>query len=426
MSEGPIVCMSGLAAFTLLFSGSDGESWPQWRGPRGTGMAEGNAPVQWSAEENIRWRAAIPGRACSTPVIWKDRIFLTTAIPSAGSDGRSGEHSFDVLCLNRKSGETLWQRTAIVATPHEGFHRTYGSFASSSPVTDGEHLYAFFGSRGIYCYDLEGELVWSQDLGVEMEMRRQFGEGTAAVLHGDALILNFDHEADSFIVVLHKGTGEELWAMERDERSSWAPPLVVEHGEREQVVVTGTNKVRSYDLRSGELIWECAGLGTNAIPTPVRVGDTVLVMSGHRRANLMSIRLGRTGDLTDTDAVVWSSVRGTAYTTSPVLNGNEVYCLSDRGLVSCFDATTGEPFYLEQRLPRGLAFKASPVGVEDRLYLLSETGEVVILRMGPEYEVITTIDALEDELFLASPVVAGGDLFLRSLRHLYCIGDGDR
>jgi len=421
-------CLAGLTALGLAAAVAaaprDGVSWPQWRGPSGTGMAQGTAPASWGPEENVKWRAPVPGRACSTPVIWEDRIFLTTAVPTAGGDAGSGEHSFDVLCLDRRTGEVRWQRTAVVATPHEGYHKTYGSFASNSPVTDGEHLYAFFGSRGIYCYDLDGELAWKKDFDVRMEMRRQFGEGTAPVLHGRALILNFDHEGDSFIVVLDKRTGNELWEADRDEPSSWAPPLVVEHEGREQVVVSGTNKVRSYDLESGEPIWECAGLGTNAIPTPVQVGDTVLVMSGHRNPRLMAIRLGRTGDLTGTDAIAWSSTTGAAYTCSPVLRGDEFYALSDRGFLSCFDARTGEPFYLEQRLPRGLAFKASPVGVGDALYLLAETGEVVIVRMGPELEVLATIDSLGDELFLASPVVAGGELYLRSLDELVCIGQG--
>jgi len=436
-----------LAAPPLLTSNTP-QDWSTWRGPNGAGVAEGKAPEEWAEGKNIGWKIAIEGRGVSTPVIWGDKLFLTTAVqrgetppapepePEPEGGGRGGGrrgfspggvlalHDFDVLCLDKNSGKVLWRKTAIKATPHEGYHKTYGSFASNSPVTDGEHLYAFFGSRGIYCYDLDGKLVWKKSFDVKMAMRRAFGEGVAPVVYGDALVLNFDQEEQSFIVVLDKNTGEERWRQERDELSTWAPPLVTKHADRVEVIVSGMNAVRSYAIDDGKLLWHCAGLGTNAIPIPVRFKDSVLVMTGHRDVNLMSIALGGEGDLTDTKAVEWNSVKGTAYTACPILADGLFYTVADRGFISCFDAASGEPQYLEQRLPRGFSLKASPVATDDYLYVLSEGGEVALIERGKELKVKVVMPALEDELWLASPIVDEGSIYLRSMKHLYCIREG--
>ncbi len=444
-----LAAVSSVTAVGLLLSASPptqepataSGNWPQWRGPEGTGMAQGDAPTTWSSTENVKWRVDIPGRGCSTPVIWGGRIFLTTAVPTGkepepeeqpqggrrrgsfhGGGGPQVEHSFDVLCLDRSSGEILWHETAIVATPHEGHHGIYGSHASNSPVTDGEHLFAFFGSRGLYCYDMQGELAWKKDFGVKMRMRVGFGEGVAAVLHEDALILTFDHEGDSFIVAVNKASGEELWRTERDEPTSWAPPQVVEHEGKKQVVTSATSKVRGYDFATGELLWECAGLGTNAIPVPLQWEDTVLVMTGHRSPKLMAIRLGAEGDLTGSNAVVWTTTQGTSYTPSPLLHDGRYYALMDRGFLSCFDAATGEPHYVQERLPRGHNFKASPVGANGKLYLASESGGVLVVKMGDELELLS-VNELEGEVFISSPVIVGAEIYLRSLERVYCIAE---
>ena len=332
------------------------------------------------------------------------------------------EHKFEVLCLDKNTGKTLWRNTAVVETPHEGYHRRYGSFASNSAVTDGRYVYAFFGSRGLYVYELDGKLAWKKNFGVKMRMRNGFGEGTAPVLHGDALVLNFDHEGQSFILALDKNTGTELWRRDRDERSTWTTPLITEYAGTTQVIVTGDNKVRSYDLANGDLIWECGGLGTNPVPLPVRHQDTVIVMTGHRSPNMLAIRLDRKGDLTDTDAVLWTNQRGNAYTASPVYADGKLYVLTDRGLISCFDAGTGKPFYQQQRLPNPYQFKASPLGSDGRLYLASEQGDVIVLKMGEQYEVVA-VNSMPDHFFISSPVVVDNQLFLRSQDTLYCIGE---
>lgn len=409
--------------------------WPRWRGPFDNGVARGDAPLEWSDTKNVAWKVAIPGLGNSSPVIWEDRIFLTTAVPTSpgpaqtgsgaggfgqGARGEQPEHRLVVMALNRHTGKVVWERTAAVVKPHEGFHRRYGSFASNSPVTDGRRLYAFFGSNGIYCYDLDGKLLWSRDPGVKMQMRNAFGEGTAAVLDRDTLLLNFDHEGDSFLWALNAETGEQRWKAPRREISNWAAPLVVEHDGVRQVVVSAPNKVRAYDIRNGELIWECAGLGANTIPAPVAHNGVVYVMSGYRDPNLMAIRLGRKGDLTGTGAVVWSTNRGTSYTPSPVLADGKFYMLTDSGMFTCLDAATGKPYYERVRLPKPYNFKASPVAAGGRIYLASEEGEVIVVKMGEQFEVLAT-NVLTDQSFIASPAVAGGALYLRSQSHLFCI-----
>lgn len=428
---------------SLLFTGllvafgaaAAADDWPRWRGPNHDGMARGDAPLEWSESRNVAWRVPIPGRGHSSPVIWGDKLFLTTAVPAGdgaeaaspqrpargagGGEAAGREHRFVLLCLNRHDGKVIWERVATVATPHEGYHRLYGSFASNSPITDGERVYAFFGSRGLYAYDLDGKLVWEKQF-PPMRMRNAFGEGVAPVLGGDMLYLKFDQEGDSYLLALDKHTGKEMWRVSRDEVSSWSEPLVVEHGGRKQVVVSASNRVRSYDAATGELIWESAGLGTNVIPSPVNLDGVVYVMSGHRSPNLLAIRLGRQGDLTGTDAILWTNDRGNPYTASPVLHDDKLYLLTDTGMLSCLNARTGEPYYRQQRLPNPYNFKASPVGANGKLYLATENGDVVVVKMGEEYEVLA-INTMPDRTFIASPAIAEGSLYLRSQDALYCI-----
>ena len=438
-----IVCLLFLAAISgstelAASSVATEDHWPQWRGPFFNGVARGSAPTEWNETKNIKWKMPIAGRGFSTPVVWGNRIFLTTAVPtgkvekSAGASqnsvggggfGSGEEQKLIVICLDRKTGKTLWERVAKTAVPHEGFHRQYGSFASNSPATDGKFVYASFGSRGVYCYDLDGKLIWEKDLGVKMQMRLQFGEGSAPLLAGDQLILNYDHDAGSFIVALDKRTGKELWRTKREEVSAWSMPLMIEHKGRKQIVVSGSGKVRAYAPEDGKVIWECAGLGVNVIPAPVAQGDLVYAMSGFRDPKLMAIRLGKEGDLTNSDAVVWSQTRGMSYTPSPVLHDNKIYTLTDNGMLSCFDAMTGKPFYQQQRLPQTENFKASPIAADGKLYLASESGATYVIKMGEKFEVLAT-NMLADQFFVSSPIVVEGELFLRSKDQLFCISEG--
>jgi outer membrane protein assembly factor BamB len=448
-SFGGLLSLFALGAVALVGGAakSDPAHWPQWRGPFFNGVARTAAPVEFSDTKNIKWKIAIPGRGFSTPVIWGDRIFLTNATPTgksaqptpeqaqnsgagrgqgrgpAGGAGGGEEHKFVVMCLDRKTGKTLWERVARVATPHEGYHQQYGSFASNAPLTDGKYVYASFGSRGIYCYDLNGKLIWEKDIGVQMRIRLQFGEGAAPALYGDLLIHPFDHEGGSFVIALDKRNGTEVWRANRDEMSAWSTPLIAEVNGKKQVIVSATKKVRAYNPEDGKLIWECAGLGANVIPHPAQYNDTVLVMSGFRDPKLMAIRLGREGDLTGSDAVLWSQTRGLSYTASPVLIDNKFYTLTDNGMLSCFNATTGEPYYQQQRLPQPDNFKASPIAAGGNLYLASESGVITVVKLGEKFEIVAT-NTLADQMFVASPIVAEGEMFLRSKTHLFCVSDG--
>ncbi len=405
-----------LLTMAALWAADD--DWSRWRGPDANGMARGDAPTEWGDAKNVAWRTPIPGRGFSSPVLWGDRIFVTTAVPTQNA-AAGNEHKFVVLCLDRNSGKVLWERVATVATPHEGYHNRYGSFASNSPITDGKHVYAFFGSRGLYAYNLDGKLAWQKDF-PPLRISNSFGEGSAPTLDGDTLYVAQDHQGESFLMALDRNTGKELWRVPRDERSSWSQPTVLTHNGRKQLVVSASSKVRSYDPATGKVIWECSGLGSNVIPAPVASDGLVFVMSGHRNPNALAIRLGREGDLTGTDAVVWTNDRGNSYTPSPVLDDNKLYFVSDNGLLSCLNFLTGEAYYRQQRLPKPYNFKASPVGANGKLYLATEDGDVVVVKMGETFEVLAT-NTLTDQSFVASPAIAGGSLYLRSREALYCI-----
>ena len=420
-----------LLVLVLQLRAADADGWPRWRGPFDTGVAKGDAPIEFSETKNVAWKVKVPGRGFSSPVLWGDRIYLTTAIPltaevqpkqqgrgPGGGSGAGVEHKFVVLCLSRKDGHVIWERTTRTASPHEGYHFRYGSFASNNPVTDGKRVYAFFGSRGVFVYDLDGKALWQKEF-EPMRMRLAFGEGTAAVVNGDKLILNFDQEQNSHLDVLDAATGKPLWRVNREEESAWSAPLVVDYKGRKQLITSATKRVRSYDLETGKLIWECGGPGPNVIPAPVVLNDTVYVMSGFRDPNLMAIRLDRTGDLTGTDAIVWQNKRGNSYTPSPVLDDGKLYFVSDNGMLSCLNAKTGEVYY-QTRLPKPYNFKASPVAANGRLYLSTEEGDVLVIKMGEKFEVLAT-NTMAEQSFISTPAIADGELYLRSQDTLFCI-----
>jgi outer membrane protein assembly factor BamB len=413
-----------LCAFLLptsLSAGADGD-WPRWRGPNDDGMARGDAPLRWSDTEHIAWKASIPGRGHSSPVIWGDRIFVTTAVPTGTAGVGPGglpEHRFMVLCYDRKTGKLLWEKVARVATPHQEHHARYGSFASNSPITDGKYVYAYFGSRGLYCYTLDGDLVWQKDFGL-LRMYQSFGEGAWTALDGDTLLLVLDQEDQSFLVALDKTTGRERWRTPRDGRTNWSGPYVTSYNGRKQVIVSASREVCGYDLETGKLIWRARGLGQNTISSPVAADGIVFVMSGFRDPNLMAIRLGREGDLTGTDAIIWQNQRGNSYTSSPVLYEGRLYVLTDTGMLSCFDAATGKPYYQQQRLPKPYSFKSSPVGVNGKLYLASEDDDVIVVRMGEKFEVLAT-NTLKDQMFIGTPAVVDGEIYLRGQNTLFAI-----
>ncbi|NQT93195.1 MAG: PQQ-like beta-propeller repeat protein [Lentisphaerae bacterium] len=427
----------------LTSAGADPGTWPQWRGPLATGVApDANPPVKWGEDMNIRWKVPVPGLGHSSPIVWKDRIFLTAAVETDEKSDPAAIGAieaatpqfhrrtarmprkvlqFTVLALNRSDGSLLWKRTVCEEAPHAATHAD-GSWASGSPVTDGERVYAYFGSQGLYALDMKGRTLWKKRFG-PLTMKANFGEGTSPVLCGDALILNQDQEGQSFIVALDRKTGEELWKADRDEATSWSTPLVVEHDGRRQVVTSATKRMRSYDAASGALLWEAGGMTGNVIPCPVAEKGLVFCMSGFRGSALSAIRLdGASGDLAGKpEALAWSRRKDTPYVPSPLLYDGLLYFLkASKGILTCVDAATGKEQYDGSRQLKDMGtVYASPVGAAGRVYVTGKDGLTCVIRQGPAFEVLAR-NKLDDE-FSASAAVAGEELFLRGHTNLYCI-----
>ena len=415
------------------------KNWHHWRGPYATGVAvDANPPITWSATENIRWKVAIPGVGHATPIIWGDKIFVQTAIegekekaeesedgnPFSGFFGGRNEgptYKFDLLAINRSDGSILWQKTLHELVPHEGTHRD-ATFASNSPVTDGEFVYAYFGSRGLYCVDMDGNVKWEKDVGT-MYKNNTFGEGSSPVLYGDTLVIVQDHEGDSFITAINKRTGDVLWKTDRNERTTWFSPIIVENDGKPQVITAGTNRVRSYDLATGKLLWDGDGLTRNAIPSPVAAKGLVYLMSGFRGNVLQAVSLASaTGNISGSDAVAWEFDRDTPYVPSPLLSNGIIYFLkSNNGILSAFNIETGEAYYGPERLKGVSGVYASIVGTGDRLYIAGRNGGVDVVQQGPEFKILAE-NSLDDS-FNASPAIVGNELYLRGSGHLYCIAE---
>ena len=408
--------------------------WAQWRGPLATGVSPtANPPVEWSETRNVRWKVEIPGRGSSSPVVWGDRVFVMTAVPvevegdaqhaPRGAATPRGVHRFVVMALDRATGRVVWERVAREQEPHEQAHVDNGTWASASPVTDGERVYAHFESFGLYAYDLDGTLLWEKDLG-DKRMRNQFGEGSTPALHGDTLVVVWDQiGGQSFVAALDARDGRELWRAERDEIDTWATPLVVEVNGRPQAIVPAMERVRSYDLETGAVVWESDGLTMNAIPSPLYHDGLVFLMSGFRGNDLKAVRVADArGDIDGTDAIVWTFDRDTPYVPSPVLTDGILYFLkSNSGILSAFDARTGTPHYQNQRLESVPNVFASPVAAGGRVYVPGREGTTAVIRSGPRYELLAT-NTLDDG-FDASPALVDGEIFLRGYRYLYAISE---
>jgi outer membrane protein assembly factor BamB len=327
---------------------------------------------------------------------------------------------FVVLCLDRGSGKIRWQQVAAEVVPHQGYPPDHGH-ASASPVTDGERLYVSFGSRGVYCYDLDGKLLWSRDLG-RLRTKLDFGEGSSPAVADGRLVVVADHEDGSFITCLNAQTGEPVWRADRDEGSGWATPRIVEHAGRKQVITNATNRARSYDLQTGELLWECGGQSDNAIPSPVTADGLAFCMSGFRTFALVAVPLDARGDLTDSDRLAWKHNKGTPYVPSPLLvNGKLYFTQANSGIMTALDAKTGQPVLEQTRLPGIDSIYASPVAAAGRIYFVSRKGTALTLKEGPTLEVLAT--STLDEPIDASPAIAGRELFLRGQKHLYCLAE---
>jgi outer membrane protein assembly factor BamB len=438
LAAAALLCLTG--AVLAPASGIEGSErfWPQWRGPLATGVGpHARPPVQWSETQNVRWKVEVPSGS-SSPVVWGDLLFVTAAVPSdkpipppaGAATGASGGHpavsgpktayAFQVLAYERKDGKVRWRTTVREEFPHEGTHQD-GSYAGGSALTDGERVYAFFGSRGLYGLDMKGGKLWEKDLG-RMAIKLGFGEGASPALHGDRLVVNWDHEGESFLVALDRKSGKELWRAPRDEKTTWATPLVVAQKGGAHVVTSASKRVRGYDLETGRLLWDGPGLTPNAIPTPVSDGDVVYLTSGFRGNALLAVKLAAAkGDVTGTPALLWRYDQDTPYVPSPLLYAGGLYFLkSNSAILTRLDAATGEKHF-SGRLEGLENVYASPVAAAERVYVVDRKGATAVLAAGRDLKVLA-VNKLDDG-FDASPALADDDIYMRGRKYLYRISE---
>ncbi len=430
--------------FTVATAGALGQAvnplaqWGQWRGPLATGAApKADPPVEWSETKNIRWKTKLPGLGHSSPVVWGSLVFVTTAEMTGAKKPFTGvtpdgahnnmnplfDHQFAVMAIDRQTGAVVWRRTVATRQPHESTHES-ATWASNSPVTDGEHVLSFFGSNGLYCLDTGGRLLWSRDLG-DMQVKHGHGEGASPLLHGETVVVNWDHEGASVIVALAKRTGEELWRQPRDEVTSWATPIAVTHDGQAQVVVSGTRRVRGYDLKTGAVIWEAGGLPGNIVASPVGADGMVFAAGSYEKQTLLAIRLtGAKGELTGTQQIAWQKNRSTPYVPSPLLYDGWLYYLRHyQGVLSRVNAKTGDEPSGPFRLGSVFNIYSSPVAAAGRIYVTDRNGKTLVMSNDAEPKALT-LNKLDDR-FSASAALVGDAIFLRGEKFLYCIGEKD-
>jgi outer membrane protein assembly factor BamB len=430
----------GFLALPLVRGDAEG-NWPGFRGGPLAGIADGGTgPDTWSTEENVVWKIDVPGRGWSSPVVWGDRIFLTSVV----SDGKlpdqrkglyiqdvigkvqAGEHRWLVHCLDFKTGKTLWEREIEKAKPANPIHLK-NTYASETPATDGERLYVLFGNLGLYCYSLDGKLLWSHKLPA-YKTRMNWGTAASPVCHDGRLYLVNDNEEKSTLTAYDGGTGKQLWQVERDEKSNWATPFIWRHDGRTEIVTAGTNKVRSYDT-DGKLLWELAGMSSITIPTPFARNGLLYVSSGYIMdpftRPVYAIRPGARGDITlpadkaDSKDVAWSLRLAGPYHPTPLVYGDYLYVLYDRGFLGCFDAKTGQQVYEKQRLGSATAFTASPWAANGKIFCMSEDGDTFVVQAGKEFKQLGRNKL--DEMCLATPALVNGSLLVRTQSRLYRI-----
>jgi outer membrane protein assembly factor BamB len=431
----------GLALFGLVGVGrlAAQEHWPQFRGADSLGVSDNsNLPDKWTATENVAWKTDIRGRGWSSPIVWGDKIFVTSVVnlgdesaPKIGlyfggeqKEPPKSEHQWNVVCLSLDDGRILWEKTAHTGIPATTIH-IKNSYASETPVTDGQHVYAYFGNVGVFCYDFDGNLVWKKE--VEPHKTR-YGWGTAAspVLYQGRLYIVNDNEEDSYLMALDARTGEQIFRVQRDEKSNWATPYVWKNSQRTELVVPGTGKVRSYDLE-GRLLWELGGMSSITIALPYSDGDLLYVSSGYvldKQKPIFAIRPGASGDIslpegeTSNEYIAWTQKMGGPYNPSSLLYGDTIYVLYDQG---AFDAATGKEIYPKKRIPDGKAFTSSPWAYDNKIFCLNEDGVTFVIAAGDEFEILHTNPLADDDMGMATPAIVGDKLLIRTSARLYCI-----
>ena len=434
-----------IAGFLFLMSTGlvFAENWPGWRG-NGSGISsEKNLPVKWSEEENVKWKRTIPGAGHSSPIVWGNCIFVTTAIAEdpnvesfrggvymGGNRKRPDEsvYTYRLICLDIVQGNIQWFKDVLEQKPRTRRH-TKNTYASETPVTDGKYVFASFGSSGLYCIDFKGNVIWQRDIRL-MRVRGGWGSAASPVLFKNTVIVNFDSDGDSYIAAFEKSTGNPVWRTEHNENASWGTPFLFKAGGRTIVVTNATKRMRGYDAETGTLLWECKGGSMITVPSPVSTQNLVFLSSGHSlsfsRQPLIAVHAEASGDITPprgetkSQGVAWSYTKGGSYVTSPIAIGDYLYVPLDKGFLTCYEARTGKVIYSKQNLGDRNTITASPIACDGKIYIQSEKGECYIVKQGPEFEILA-VNKL-NEIFCASPAISGGKLFLRGRKHLYCIG----
>jgi len=427
---------------TLAIRGAEpGSNWPQFRGQGSLGVADNpRLPERWSTNENVGWKVDVVGRGWSSPIVWSNRVFLTTVISEGEMEppkkglyfgGERKEvpkttHHWTVLCYDLNSGRELWRKEAHRGAPPNQLH-VKNSYASETPVTDGEHIYAYFGNVGLFCYDLQGHPIWSTNWPA-VKTRNGWGTAASPVLHQDRLFIVNDNEEKSFAVALDKKSGRQLWRSERDEKSNWATPYIWQNEKRTELITPGRKKIRSYDL-GGTLLWECGGMSSIVIPTPFSKFGLLYVCSGYvgdKVRPVFAIKPGASGDITlkpgetSNQIIAWHEPTAAPYNPSPLVYGDHLYVLFDFGFLSCLDARTGKEIYGKQRVREAgnTSFTASPWAANGKVFALSEDGDTFVFQAGRQFKLLHQNSL--DEMCMATPAIAGDRLLIRTITKLYC------
>jgi hypothetical protein len=433
----------GLVTALLATAGASGQTnWPQFRGSQSLGISDvPGLPDTWSTTQNVVWKTDIPGRGWSSPIVWGDRIFLTSVVNEGtstppkkglyfGGDQHTppkSPHRWMVYCIDFKTGKILWEKMAHKGVPESTIH-IKNSYASETPVTDGRRVYAYFGNVGLFCYDMDGKDLWSRKWGA-FKTRNGWGTAASPALYKDRVYIVNDNDQNSFIAAIDTRSGEEVWHVARDEKSNWATPYIWENDQRTEIVTPGTGKVRSYDL-DGHLLWELKGMSSITIPVPFSRDGILYICSGYvldKKKPVFAIRPGATGDIslqegqTANNYIVWFQKMAGPYNPSPLLYGPYFYVLKDRGFFSCYDARTGKEIYVDQRLGSANAFTCSPWAYDGKIFCLSEDGDALVIKAGPKFEILRKNSL--DEMCMATPAIANGSLLVRTETKLYRLGN---
>jgi outer membrane protein assembly factor BamB len=436
-----------LVCLCLFSIGVRAQDWPQFRGPRATGVVEGQpSAVAWDAEKsvNTRWKTEIPGLAHSSPIVWGDKVFVSTAVTSGAKDetryGLYGDvapvkdnpkHTWKVYALDKHSGKILWERIAYEGLPKVKRHPK-STHADSTPVTNGKYLVVLFGSHGLYAYDLNGKLLWKQDLGILdagwfYDADYQWEYGSSPVIYKDLVIVQADVQKDSFIAAYSLKNGKLVWKTPREEISSWGTPTIYEGKTRAELITNGSKAIRGYDPATGKELWRLTPNSEVTTPTPFVAHDLIFVTSGYAPIQpIYAIRPGANGDISLAEGkesnrfIAWSKKRGGPYMPTPVVYGEYLYTCSNQGVLTAYNAHTGERIYQERLGGKGGAFTASPVASDGKIYLSSEDGDIFVVKAGPKYELLATNPV--GEVMMATPAISGGLVIVRGLKHIFAFG----